>query len=51
MDYKSFLTIHFWDLKLVPMDLALNSASRFLTYYFKYVDVIPRKAVKLENLG
>ena len=48
--YKSFLLFHFWDLKLVPIDLALNFALDKI-FFFKNVDVVPRKAAKLENPG
>ena len=33
--HTSFLFFHFWDLKLVPIDSALNSASGNLTWDFK----------------
>ena len=37
-------------MKLVPIDSALNSASGNLThFFFKNVDVAPRKPAKLEN--
>ena len=29
-----FVAFHFWDLKMVPIDLALNFASGNLTYFF-----------------
>ena len=33
------------------IDLALNPASGYLTRFFKYVAVVPRKVAKLENPG
>ena len=48
--YKSFLFFHFWNLKLVPINLALNSALN-KKIFFKNVGVVPRKAAKLENPG
>ena len=43
-----FSVFNLWDLKLVPNDSesALNSTSGNLTYFFKYVGVVPRKAAK-----
>ena len=34
-EYTSFLLFYFWDLKLVPIDSALNFASGNLTYFFQ----------------
>ena len=45
----SFLLFHFWDLKLVSINSALNSAPGNLTHFFKIVGVVPRKAAKLKN--
>ena len=45
--YAAFLVIHFWDLKLAPIDSALNSASGNLTN----VGMVPSKPVKFENPG
>ena len=43
-----FLIFHFWDLKLVPIDSALNSASgKFL----KNAGVASKKPAKFENPG
>ena len=47
---KWCLVFHFWDLKLVPIDSALNSASDNLTF-FKNVGMVPRKPVRFENPG
>ena len=33
--HTSFLFFHFWDLKLVPIDSALNSASGNLSHFFQ----------------
>ena len=49
--HAKFSQIRFWDLKLMPIDLASDSASRCLTRLFKNVGVVPRKAVRFENLG
>ena len=46
-EYAAFLVIHFWDLKLAPIDSALNSASGNLTN----VGMVPSKPVKFENPG
>ena len=35
----------------MPIGSALNSASATLTYFFKGVDMVPRKAARLEKLG
>ena len=47
--HTSFLLFHFWDLKLVTIDSALNSVSGKRTNFFKNVVVVPRKAAKLQN--
>ena len=48
-EHKSFLVFHFWDLKLVLIDSALNSASGKVT--FKNVGMVLRKPIKFENPG
>ena len=48
-EYTSFLVFHFWDLKIVPINSALNSASDTLLHFFKNVEVVPRKTAKPEN--
>ena len=48
-EYTSVLVFHFWDLKIVPINSALNSASDALPHFFKNVEVVPRKTAKLEN--
>ena len=45
--HAAFLIFHFWDLKLAPIDSALNSASGNLTN----VGMVPSKPVKFENPG
>ena len=47
--HTSFLLFHFWDLKLVPIDSALNLLQVTCLIFFKNVGVVPRKAAKLEN--
>ena len=47
--HTSFLLFHFWDLKLVPTDAALNLLQVVCLIFFKSVYVVPRKAAKLEN--
>ena len=49
--YANFLVFLFLDLKLVPIDSALNSASCNLTHFFENVGVLPRKASKLKKSG
>ena len=48
-EHTSFLLFHFWDLKLVPIDSALNLLQVTCLIFFKNVGVVPRKAAKLEN--
>ena len=45
----NFLLFHFWDLKLVPNDSALNSVWGKWLIFFKNVGIVPRKAAKIEN--
>ena len=46
--HRNFLIFHFWNLKLMIIDSALNSTS-FWLILFKNACVVPRKAAKLEN--
>ena len=46
--HRNFLIFHFWNLKLMLIDSALNSTS-FWLILFKNACVVPRKAAKLEN--
>ena len=46
-DIRAFLFFHFWDLKLVTIDLALNSASGYLTQFFQN----SRSGTKFETSG
>ena len=47
--HTSFFLFHFWDLKLVQIDSALNSASGNYLIFFKNVNVLQRKGVKFEK--
>ena len=48
--HTSFLLFHFWDFKSVLIYSALNSASgNPAIFFFKNVDVVSRKAARLEN--
>ena len=47
---RSFI-FDFWDIKLVPVNSAWNSASRNLTVFFKKMAMVPTKATKLQNSG
>ena len=44
--HTNISAFNFWDLKLVPIVSALNSASGNLTYFFKYVGMVPKTATK-----
>ena len=46
--HRSFLIFHFWNLKLMLIDSALNSTS-FWLIFFRNACVVPRKVTKLEN--
>ena len=46
--HRNFLIFHFWNLKLMIIDSALNS-TLFWLILFKNACVVPRKAAKLEN--
>ena len=35
----------------MPIDSGSDSASEFLTHFLKNVGVVPRKAVRFENMG
>ena len=45
----NFFLFHFWHLKLMPFDSALNPASGNLTHFFQKCKLVPRKTAKLEN--
>ena len=45
---RAYELFAFWNLKFVPIDSALNSASGNPTH-FRNVGVLPRKEAKLEN--
>ena len=47
--HTSFLLFHFWDLKLVATDSALNSVLGTQLNFFKNVGIATRKAAKFEN--
>ena len=47
--YTSYSLFHFWDLKLVPIDSALNFVSSKLTHSFQKCRCGTKKAAKLEN--
>ena len=48
--HTDFLAFNFGDLKLVSINLELNSAAETLTF-LKNVSTVSRKVCKLENLG